>query len=133
MDLPKYQQSHHYEFKCYSPLVTQIAYVLAIVEWETAQNFKPVREALWLPEESETTKSKLLSFLWPRIRSINMHTNYRKYCQMLELDLVNNPDMAMESGTALFVLAHGFKTGAFTGRSIGEFINIHHCEYQRST
>jgi tripartite-type tricarboxylate transporter receptor subunit TctC len=22
MDLPKYQQSHHYEFKCYSPLVS---------------------------------------------------------------------------------------------------------------
>jgi hypothetical protein len=22
MDLPKYQQSHHYEFKCYGPLVS---------------------------------------------------------------------------------------------------------------
>jgi threonine synthase len=32
-------------------LKTQTAYVLATTEWETAQTFKPVREAFWLSEE----------------------------------------------------------------------------------
>jgi hypothetical protein len=32
-------------------LDTQVAYVLATTEWETAQTFKPVREAFWLSED----------------------------------------------------------------------------------
>ena len=32
-------------------LPTQVAYVLATTQWETAQTFQPVREAFWLDEE----------------------------------------------------------------------------------
>ena len=42
---------------------------------------------------------------------------------MLSLDLVNEPDLAMRPGVALFVLIHGFKTGAFTGRKITDYID----------
>ena len=31
-------------------LKVQIAYVLATVEWETNNTFRPVREAYWMPE-----------------------------------------------------------------------------------
>ncbi len=32
-------------------LDTQIAYVIATVEWETGNTFKPVKEAYWLSED----------------------------------------------------------------------------------
>ena len=110
-------------------LATQIAYVLATVEWETAQTFKPVREAFWLSEDWRRQNLSYYPFYGRGYVQLTWHTNYTKYSHMLGLDLVNNPDMAMESRTALFVLAHGFKTGAFTGRSIGEFINIHRTDF----
>jgi predicted chitinase len=49
--------------------------------------------------------------------------NYRTYSQILSLDLVNDPDLALDPKTALFVLVHGFKTGVFTGRKITDFID----------
>jgi hypothetical protein len=37
--------------------------------------------------------------------------------------MVSEPDIAMRPSVALFVLVHGFKTGAFTGRKITDYIN----------
>jgi hypothetical protein len=43
--------------------------------------------------------------------------------------LVNNPDLAMDGNVALFILVHGFKTGAFTGRKITDYINDSKMDY----
>jgi hypothetical protein len=40
-----------------------------------------------------------------------------------KIDLVNNPDKELDANIALFVLVHDFKTGAFTGRKITDYIN----------
>jgi len=47
----------------------------------------------------------------------------------LGIDLVNKPDLAMNQNVALFVLVHGFKTGAFTGRKITDYINNHQTDF----
>jgi predicted chitinase len=49
--------------------------------------------------------------------------NYRKYEKIMGLDLVDNPDLALEPENALFILVHGFRTGTFTGRKITDYIN----------
>ncbi|WP_242049006.1 glycoside hydrolase family 19 protein [Planktothrix sp. FACHB-1365] len=41
--------------------------------------------------------------------------NYRKYSDVLGLDLVNDPDLVMRPDIALFILIHGMKWGVFTG------------------
>ncbi len=50
-------------------------------------------------------------------------TNYAKYSSVIDIDMVNEPDLALRPDIALFVLVHGFKTGAFTGRKITDYIN----------
>ncbi len=45
------------------------------------------------------------------------------------MDLVSNPDLALNPDTALFILVHGFKTGSFTGRKITDFINESKTDY----
>jgi predicted chitinase len=110
-------------------LNTQIAYVLATVEWETAQTFKPVREAFWLSEDWRRQNLRYYPYYGRGYVQLTWHTNYTKYAQMLGVDLVNNPDLAMESNIALFVLVHGFKTGTFTGRKITNFINVHQADF----
>jgi len=47
----------------------------------------------------------------------------RDSSEVLGIDLVSAPDLAMEPQNALFILVHGFKTGAFTGKKISDYIN----------
>lgn len=102
----------------------QIAYVLATVDWETGHTFKPVREAFWKDEE---WRRRNLSRYYPHYGrgyvQLTWEANYRKYSEILGIDLVNNPDLAMVPATAAFILVHGFRTGAFTGMKITNYIN----------
>lgn len=103
-------------------LNTQIAYVLATVQWETAQKFKPVREAFWKNEDWRKSHFKYYPYYGRGYVQLTWKNNYQKYSQILGVDLVNNPDLAMDNNIALFVLVHGFKTGTFTGKKITDYI-----------
>ncbi len=104
-------------------LKTQIAYVLATVEWETARTFKPVREAFWLSEEWRKENLRYYPYYGRGYVQITWEKNYKKYSDILEIDLPGMPDLAMNELVALFILVHGFKTGTFTGRKISDYIN----------
>lgn len=104
-------------------LNTQIAYVLATTQWETAQTFKPVKEAFWKSEEWRRQNFRYYPYYGRGYVQLTWKTNYQKYSNFLGIDLVNKPDLAMNPNVALFVLVHGFKTGAFTGRKITDYIN----------
>ena len=103
----------------------QIAYVLGTTQWETAQTFKPVREAFWLKNAEEWRKEHLAYYPYYGRGYVQLtwKNNYEKYGAILGIDLVHNMDLALEPGVARFVLVHGFKTGAFTGRKITDYIN----------
>jgi uncharacterized protein (TIGR02594 family) len=105
-------------------LPAQIAYVLATTEWETGHTFQPVREAYWHDEEwRRRNLSRYYPFYGRGYVQLTWEDNYRKYSEILGIDLVNNPDLAMEPQNALFILVHGFKTGAFTGKKIADYID----------
>jgi len=104
-------------------LPPQIAYVLATTEWETAHTFKPVREAFWKDEEWRQRNLRYYPYYGRGYVQLTWVDNYRKYSNILNIDLVKKPDLAMEPQTAMFILVHGFKTGAFTGKKITDYIN----------
>ena len=104
-------------------LKTQISYVLATVEWETAQTFKPVKETFWRNERWREDNLRYYPYYGRGYVQLTWEHNYEKYGRILGIDLTNNPDLAMQPGVALFVLVHGFKTGGFTGRKLSEYIN----------
>lgn len=110
-------------------LKTQIAYVLATTEWETAKTFKPVREAFWLSEDWREENLIYYPFYGRGYVQLTWESNYKKYAEILNVDLVKNPDSAMEENIALFILVHGFKTGAFTGRKITDYIDNFHTDF----
>src|SRR5215831_16400919 len=107
-------------------LKTQIAYVLATADHETAHTFQPVAEAFWIKPDAEAWRKKNLRY-WPYYGrgyvQLTWKNNYALYGQLLGIDLVNKPDLAMDPRTALFVLVHGFKAGTFTGRKLTDFVN----------
>ena len=113
-------------------LPAQVAYVLATVELETGGTFQPIpergpdsyferyegREDLGNVQPGDGLRFKGRGYV-----QITGRDNYQKYGKILNLDLVNHPDLALDPKTALFILVHGFKTGAFTGRKITDYIN----------
>lgn len=111
---------------------TQIAYVLATVEWETARTFKPVREAFWLSEEWRKENLRYFPFYGRGYVQITWERNYKKYADILGVDLVGDADLAMNENVALFILVHGFKTGAFTGRKISDYINEFQTDFKNA-
>ena len=101
----------------------QIAYVLATVKWETAHTFKPVKEAFWLSEAWRKNNLKYYPYYGRGYVQLTWKTNYKKYGDILGIDLVSNPDLALDPKYALFILVHGFKIGIFTGHKITDHIN----------
>ncbi|MGG5821745.1 glycoside hydrolase family 19 protein [Falsiroseomonas sp. HW251] len=104
-------------------LPTQVAYVLATTQWETARTFQPVRETFWKDEAWRKANLAYYPYYGRGFVQLTWDTNYRIYGEMTGLDLLAKPDLAMAFDVALFVLVHGFKTGAFTGRKLTDFIN----------
>jgi predicted chitinase len=104
-------------------LKTQVAYVLATAEWETAHTFKPVKEAFWLSEKWRKDHLSYYPFYGRGYVQLTWKRNYEQYSLILDIDMVSKPDLALVAETALFVLVHGFVTGTFTGRKITEFIS----------
>jgi len=104
-------------------LNTQVAYVLATAQWETNQTFEPVREAYWLSEDWRKRNLRYYPFYGRGYVQLTWKNNYEKYSQLLDVDMVADPDIAMQPEIAAFILVHGFKTGTFTGRKISDYID----------
>ncbi|MEY3746925.1 MAG: hypothetical protein RL194_384 [Pseudomonadota bacterium] len=104
-------------------LDTQKAYVLATVEHETGNTFKPVREAFFLKNPLRYLKSlRYYPYYGRGYVQLTWKENYRKYGDILGVDLVGNPDLACRPDVARYVLVHGFRTGAFTGKRLTDYV-----------
>jgi LysM repeat protein/predicted chitinase len=104
----------------------QIAYVLATTQHETAGSFQPVREAYYLGARAEAYRQTLRYYPYYGRGYVQLtwQNNYAKYGQLLHIDLVGNPDLALQPNVALFILVHGMKNGTFTGVGLSRYINI---------
>ena len=103
-------------------LKTQVAYVLATVEHETGNTFEPVRESPRMSELWRRKRFRYFPYYGRGYVQLTWEFNYRRYSEILGIDLVKNPDRAMEPAIANFILVHGFKHGIFTGKKITDYI-----------
>jgi predicted chitinase len=107
-------------------LKTQIAYILATVEHETGDTFKPVSEAYWLKNHEDWLKHnhpEYYPYYGRGFVQLTWDYNYKKYSKILGIDLVNHPEKALEPNIALSILVDGFKNGGFSGKKIEDYIN----------
>lgn len=104
-------------------LNSQIAYVLATVQHETADTFKPVREAFWLSEDWRSRNLRYYPYYGRGYVQLTWEDNYRRYASVLGIDILNTPDKAMDPNIALFILVHGMSLGTFTSRKLGSYVN----------
>jgi len=110
---------------------TQIAYVLATTEHETANTFMPVEEAFFLGSKADAFRRTLDFFPYYGRGYVQLthRANYAKYSNLLNADLVGHPSLALEPRIAMFVLIDGMMNGRFTGRKLGEFVNSNRTDF----
>jgi hypothetical protein len=108
----------------------QLAYVLATVEHETNNTFKPVREAYWLSENWRKKNLRYYPYYGRGYVQITWQRNYDYFSKLLKVDMVKDPDIAMRENVSLFILVHGFKNGTFTGKKISDYINSNKVDFK---
>lgn len=110
----------------------QTAYVLATVEHETANTFKPVREAFWLSEDWRQRNLRYYPYYGRGFVQLTWEENYKKFQDLTGKPLVGFPDLALDAALSAFILVYGFKHGSFTGKKITDYINDQKVDFARS-
>lgn len=60
---------------------------------------------------------------------ITGYVNYKKFSELLDVDLVSNPDMAKDKEIGAAILYNGMVDGMFTGRKLSGYINSGKVDY----
>lgn len=98
-----------------------IQYVLATVQHETNDTFKPVKEAYWLSEKWRKRNLRYYPYYGRGFVQLTWKSNYKKFGELLGIDLVKNPDLALVTKYAIFILVYGMKHGTFTSKKLDDY------------
>lgn len=90
--------------------------VIATVAIETASTFKPVREAFWLPESWRQANLRYWPFYGRGYVQLTWEDAYRAVGQLLGIDLLSNPDRALEPQIAAWITAWFWETKRIPSR-----------------
>lgn len=103
----------------------EAAYVLATADWETNHTFEPVREAYWKKNAEQWRKKNLRYYPWygRGFVQLTWEKNYLKAGKAIGVDLIKNPDLAMDPNNAAAILVIGMRDGWFTGKDLDDKID----------
>jgi hypothetical protein len=109
----------------------KLVYILATA-WHESK-LKPVRERR--AGSSQTWLRQLQDRYWPSgyygrgFVQLTWESNYKKMSEFLGVDLVGNPDLALEPRYAADILVYGMMNGEFTRRALSRYINMVQTDY----
>ncbi len=118
----------------------QLAYILATTAWETAYTCQPIREHggadyffnMYDPKGLRPIVAKALGNTTPGdgvkysgrgFVQLTGRTNYERMSVVTGVDLVNNPDLAMQPDIATKILFYGMENGSFTSKKLSDYFN----------
>jgi uncharacterized protein (DUF2235 family) len=119
-----------------------VAYILATSFWETGRTMQAVKEKtdktgeayffrMYDIKGSRPQVAKRLGNLYPGDGvkfagrgqvQLTGRTNYFNMGNYLKLDLINNPDLLLDTKVSARVLVHGIIEGSFTGVGINRYV-----------
>ncbi|SKA37820.1 Chitinase class I [Enhydrobacter aerosaccus] len=100
-----------------------LAYALATTTWETAHTMQAVREAYWMSEDWRRQNLRYWPYYGRGYVQLTWRRNYQKMSGAVGVDLVIDPDKALEPAIAAAILFEGMEHGDFTGVGLPYFFN----------
>lgn len=98
----------------------QQAYVLATIKHETADTYRPIKE---LGSPVYLQRKKYYPFIGRGYVQITWEDNYKRFGQLLNIDLVGKPDLALRPEISWKITELGMARGLFTGKSLLDYFN----------
>ena len=94
-----------------------LAYALGTAHHETDRTFGPIREY------GRGKGKKYPPYYGRGLVQLTWDYNYRKMGPKIGVDLLNNPDLALEVKNAIPIMFIGMKEGIFTGKKFSDYFN----------
>ena len=104
----------------------QQAYVLATIKHETAETYRPIKE---LGSLEYLKRKKYYPFIGRGFVQITWQENYKKFGNILKIDLAGVPDLALRPEVAWVITELGMTKGLFTGKKLSDYFNDKQCDW----
>lgn len=111
--------------------LNQFAYVLGTVFHETGGKMKPVIEIGKGIGKAYGVKDKVTGQIYYGRGGVQItwKDNYQRIGKLINVDLVNNPDLALVESNSVKIAMFGMSFGWFTGRKLDHYITPVKCDY----
>lgn len=110
-------------------LRNQLAYILATTKHETNNTFEPVVEAYWLSENWRRMNLRYYPWHGRGFVQLTWEYNYKKASEKLGVDLISDPDKALDPKVSAEILVLGMIEGWFTGKKLSDYITLSHSDF----
>lgn len=110
-------------------LACEYAYILATIKHETADTFAPITE---YGSINYLHSKRYYPYIGRGYVQLTWDFNYEKFGNLLHLDLLNHPDLALVPETAWQILEIGMSRGLYTGKSLKQYVNENEADYIRA-
>jgi len=111
--------------------VRWLAYMLATVYHETARTFLPIEEIGKGRGRPYGTPDPTTGQIYygRGFVQLTWKRNYQRFGELLGLDLLDNPRLALDESTAYKIMSVGMIKGLFTGKKLSDYINSQKRDY----
>ena len=119
-------------------LINEAAYMLATAYHETAHTMQPIEEygkgrgrdyGKRLKMSRKPYSDTLPIYYGRGYVQLTWYENYDKAGRLLKLDLLRQPELALQADVAAKIMREGMIEGWFTGKKLGEYIGLRTAEY----
>ena len=119
-------------------LINEAAYMLATAYHETAHTMQPIEEygkgrgrdyGKRLKMSRKPYSDTLPMYYGRGYVQLTWYENYDKAGRLLKLDLLRQPELALQADVAAKIMREGMFEGWFTGKKLGEYVGLRTAEY----
>ena len=119
-------------------LITEAAYMLATAYHETAHTMQPIEEygkgrgrdyGKRLKMNRQPYSASLPIYYGRGYVQLTWYENYDKAGRLLKLDLLRQPELALQADVAAKIMREGMFEGWFTGKKLGEYVGLRTADY----
>ena len=110
-------------------LASEYAYILATIKHECAEKYQPITE---YGSKTYLKSKKYYPYIGRGYVQLTWDFNYEKFGKLLKLDLLGNPDKALEKETSWKILEIGMSKGLYTGKKLGDYVNEDKTDYRNA-